>query len=336
MYRNNDYIYDAVVQLDNLSGIPITIESGRKGYDAILTINKVQFVVISKAEVRAANKGLVYAHIKETSEKTQRPIVVVAKFIASDIAKEFREKGTNYIDVAGNGYIKNDNLVIFITGQKPQTALKTNQTRAFQEAGIKLIFNLLSDPKNLTVSYRELAEKTGIAIGSVSNVMKELESSGFILKTNSKRVLKNKPELLKRWVLAYNDVLRPRLVKRRMRFAEKTKYKEWKSVLKISHEGNFLWSGEPAGAILTKYLKPAAFTLYTDKNWQECAKLFNMIPDENGDIEIMTIFWAVENYKNDKQTVPPIIAYTDLINTGLDRNIETANLILQNELPNIK
>ncbi|HNW70737.1 MAG TPA: type IV toxin-antitoxin system AbiEi family antitoxin [Bacteroidales bacterium] len=336
MYRNSDYIYDAAVQLESLVGIPIIVESSRKEYDGLLTINNIQFLVVSKVEVRASNKGLIYAQLKDIEEKIKKPLVVVAKFIASDIAKEFKEKGINYIDIAGNGFIKQGNIFIFVSGQKANIAQKTNQARAFQEAGIKLIFNLLSDSKNLMSSYRELAEKTGIAIGSVSNIIRELEDLHFILKTESKRVLKNKPELLNRWVIAYNDVLRPKLVKRKMRFADKNKYVEWRSIIQPNDNGTFLWSGEPAGAILTNYLKPATFTIYTDKNWQECAKLFNMVPDENGDIEIMTIFWNIEDYKNDKQTVPPVIAYTDLINTGLDRNLETAKLILENDLPNIK
>jgi len=336
MYRKNDFIYDASVQLETIIGFPIIIESSRKEYDAILTINNYQFVVVSKTEVRTANKGLVYAQLKEIEQKTKKPLVVIAKFIANDIAKEFKEKGINYIDVAGNGFIKQGNILIFVSGQKAQIAQKTNQARAFQEAGIKLIFNFLSDPKNLMLSYRELAEKTGIAIGSVSNIIRELEDIHFILKTERKRVLKNKPELLNRWVIAYNDILRPKLFKRKMRFADKNRYVKWRDVLQVNDKGAFLWSGEPAGAIYTNYLKPAAFTIYTDKNWQECAKLFNMVPDENGDIEIMAIFWNIEHYNNNKQTVPPVITYTDLINTGLDRNIETARLILENELPNIK
>ncbi len=336
MNRNCDYIYDAAKQLESLSGVPITVESDRKDYDALLTINNKQFVVIGKTEVRTSSKGLVYAQLKEVGKKTSKPIVVIAKFIAREIAKEFKEKGINYIDIAGNGYIKKDSLSIFVSGQKPEKTPKTNQARAFQEAGVRLIFNLLSDPKNLMLSYRDLAEKTGIAIGSVSNIIRELEDLHFILKTQRKRVLKNKPELLNRWVIAYNDVLRPKLVKRRMRFADKTKYVEWRNTLITNDSRSFLWSGEPAGAILTNYLKPAAFTIYTNTNWQECAKLFNMVPDEHGDIEIMTIFWDIENYKNDKLTVPPVIAYTDLINTGLDRNIETARMILKNELPDIK
>ena len=336
MYRNNDFIYDAAVQLEGIIGIPITIESSRKEYDALLTVSNIQFAVESKVEIRTANKGVVLAQLKEFEAKTNRPFIVISKFIASDIAKEFKEKGINYIDVAGNAFIKNSGMVIYVTGQKVLKTQKTNQARAFQEAGIKLIFNLLSDSKNLMLSYRELAEKTGIAIGSVSNVIRELEDLNFILKTESKRVLKNKPELLNRWVIAYHDVLRPRLVKRKMRFTDKNQYANWRTVLNTRNDIIIQWGGEPAGAILTNFLKPAFFTIYTDKNWQECAKQYNMVPDEKGDIEILTIFWETNTNTNDKLTVPPVLIYADLINTGMDRNIETAKIILENELQNIK
>ena len=61
-----------------------------------------------------------------------------------------------------------------------------------------------------------------------------------------------------------------------------------------------------------------------------------MVPDENGDIEILNLFWNPETVVAEKQTVPPVLIYTDLINSGFDRNIEAAKLLLENELQNIK
>jgi len=336
MYRNNDFIYDAAVHLEECIAMPVTIESTRVDYDAVLTIKKIQFTVAAKAEIRTANKGIVLAQLKELETKTSKPIIIIAKFIASNIAQEFKEKAINYLDVAGNAFIKRDDLFISVAGQKVQKIEKTNQTRAFQETGIRLIFSLLSNPNNLQLSYRELAEQTGIAIGSVSNVIKELEDLKFILKTDTKRILKNKQELLNRWIVSYQDVLRPRLLKRRMRFTDKAKYNNWKTLLQNQNDNAILWGSEPAAALITNYLKPAIFSIYTTKSWQECAKLFEMIPDENGDIEILTTFWNQENEKNKYQTVPPILIYTDLINSSNDRNLETAKIILDNELQNIK
>jgi len=34
--------------------------------------------------------------------------------------------------------------------------------------------------------------------------------------------------------------------------------------------------------------------------------------------------------------IPPVLIYTDLMRSGSDRNIETANMILNNELQYIK
>ena len=104
----------------------------------------------------------------------------------------------NKVPSSGNCYIKINDSIIYISGQKIQRKQNTNLAKAFQETGIKLLFHLLPEPDNLQLPYRELAKLAGISTGSVSNIMSELESLHFILKTQKKRVLKNKPELLER------------------------------------------------------------------------------------------------------------------------------------------
>jgi hypothetical protein len=54
-------------------------------------------------------------------------------------------------------FIKQGELLIYITGQKPDKSANFNQSRAFQESGIKLIFQLLTKPEDLQLSYRSLA-----------------------------------------------------------------------------------------------------------------------------------------------------------------------------------
>jgi len=338
MYHNIDYIDDAAFELQNITDIPVTVDRSRKDYDALLTIYDVQYAVEARSEIREANKGIVLAQLKVLQEVSNRSIIVVAKFIAKNIAKEFKKKAINYIDAAGNAYIKQKNFQLYITGQKAKKVEKTKQSRAFQEAGIKLIFCLLNNPNDLMLSYRKLSEKTGIAIGSISNIIRELEDLNFILKTKTKRVLKNKKELLNRWIIAYHDVLRPRLIKRKMRFSDKSKYCNWKGIiLNLSKEIDNLWGGEPGAAILTNFIKPRTYTIYTSGSWQECAKKLGLVPDDKGDIDIVLMFWNfIYPKEKDLSIVPPVLIYADLINSGFDRNIETAKIILNNELQNIK
>lgn len=335
MYPNNDYIYDASGALEQLTGLNITIESRRNEYDGIIDINGYVFTVEAKNELRKENKGFLYSRLDELKAKTKRPVLIIAKYITSDVALELRVNGISYLDVAGNCFIKHEELLLHIVGQKIHKKEKTNQTKAFQEAGIKIIFNMLSNPLNLLLSYRELAELADVSIGSVSNVMTELEEQNFILKTKLKRVLKNKPALLERWVVAYQDVLRPRLVKKQMRFIKPETIQSWQDINLHNDEGLTLWGAEPAAALLTKQLIPEKFNIYTTESWQSIGHDLGLVPDVNGKVEVLQIFWR-QGQINNEQTVPPLLVYADLIGSGFSRNIEIAQIILENELHFIK
>jgi hypothetical protein len=329
MYKNNDYIYDAALVLEQISGLPVTVESKRKEYDAVVNINGHQFNGIARTEIRKENEGfLINLHCP--FEGKPCGFIFIAKYIAADTAKTLQELNINYLESSGNCYIKSDNFFLFISGQKNQrNKQKTNRAKAFQEAGIKLLFHLLSNPENLQLSYRELAELAGISTGSVSNIMAELENQHYILKTKKRRILKNKLELLERWTIAYHDVLRPRLFKKQMRFVKQPSLSEL-----CDSSSEILLGGEPAAAILTNQLIPEQYTIYTNKNWQNLKDEVRLIPDENGKVEVLQQFW--ENECNDNRIVPPLLIYADLMGSGFGRNIETAKIILENELQHIK
>jgi len=336
MYKNSDYIYEAVIQLQQVADVVTEIESNRTDYDAVATISNILFVVLAKSEIRASNKGIVFNEIENLKQKTKKPIIAIAKFIASDIARELKEKKINYIDRAGNAFIKQGELFIYITGQKPEKPANFNQSRAFQESGIKLIFQLLTQPDDLQLSYRNLAEKTGIALGSVSIIMKELEDLRFVVKTKNSRYLKNKKELLERWILAFNDVLRPRLLKKRFRFSNHEAYNRWQDLPINVIPGRNIWGGEPGASILTKQLQPQDFTIYTDSGWQSVASALKLIPDNEGDVEILAIFWKEYERLTNQNIAPTLIILAELMSSGKERNLETAKTIIENELQYIK
>lgn len=335
MYPNNDYIYDASIALEQFTGLNITVEKSRKEYDGIIDISGHAFTIEAKNELRKENKGFLLARLEELKTTTNRPTLIIAKYITNEVALELKKNGINYLDVAGNCFIKHLDLVLYIVGQKVHKKEKTNQAKAFQEAGIKIIFNLLNNPENLQLSYRELAELAEVSIGSVSNVMKELKEQNFMLKTKSKQVLKNKIQLLERWVIAYQDVLRPRLIKKQMRFIKPHSIQMWKQLYLDNEEGITLWGAEPAAAILTNHIIPEKFTIYSTLNWQNIGLDMELVPDVNGKVEILQVFWKQKDPTN-KTTTPPLLVYADLIGSGYSRNIETAQIILENELQHIK
>ncbi|MCR9226250.1 MAG: type IV toxin-antitoxin system AbiEi family antitoxin [Flavobacteriaceae bacterium] len=334
MYRNNDFIYEAVANLENLINIPIDIETSRDNYDAILNIKNMHFVVEAKSAMRTSNQGLVLSQLEEIRNRSNKPIILIAQYISKEAANQLKERGFNYIDIAGNAFVKKGDLVIYIEGQKRRTATLTNQSRAFQEAGVKIIFHLLSEPENLQDSYRTIAQKVGVSLGSVSNVMAELEELNYLIKTNEKRVLKNKEELLERWLVEFNTVLKPRIIRSRMKFIDTDMVQNWRHTLLNQTGRDILWGGESAGAILTDNFRPQEFTIYSNLELPEIAKTLRLVPDKTGNVEVRQKFWQNNNWN--QNTVPALLIYTDLKNSGYGRNVEIANQVFENELQHIQ
>ena len=319
-------------KLSENTGITIAYFDSKRESNSIAQIKEERFIVDVKPEISQGNKGVVLQQLKEASREENLPVLLITKYIPSAIAKSFVEEGINYIDAAGNCNIQYNSILLIVEGKKIERLPKTNQPRAFQEAGIKLIYCLLVNPDNINKSFRELSELSKISLGSVSTIVQELVESKFLLKTKNKKVLKNKMDLLKRWVIAYNDVLRPKLFIKRMNFINKSEYSNWSSLDLSSVSEKTVWGGECAAGIITKNLTPANFTIYTDTTWQSLGKSLKLVPDDNGKIEILRLFYDTE----EGDTVSPLLIYADLMGSGDSRNIETAETILNNELQYLK
>ncbi len=330
MYPNNDLIYEATSKLEQLINIPIEITNREQDCDAQLTIKGQQFIVEAKSAIRTSNQGIVLSQLQQLKLQNDRPIIVIADFISKNSTEILKESGINYIDTAGNAFIKHKELIFLIEGQKKVNKERTNQPRAFQEAGLKILFILLSNPEHLHDAYRTIADKADVSLGSVSHVMAELEDLNYLLKTKDKRILKNKKELLERWIVEYNAVLRPRIVRKRMRFINADDIRNWRTINTQANNGVILWGGEPGGALLTENLRPEKFTVFTDLELAEVAKALHLVPDQDGEVEVLQKFWNTD-FEN-TNVAPTLLVYADLINSGFSRNFETAKQIGEYQL----
>ncbi len=334
MNRTNDILYEAVVNLERLINLPIEVESSGDTYDATLRIKNTLFIVEAKPTMRTSNQGLIMSQLEAIRKVDNKPLIFVAEYISKSAANQLRDRGINYLDVAGNAYINTGDLAIYVEGQKRNVKQKTNQSRAFQEAGLKILFYILRAPENIEHSYREIANGVDVALGSVSNVMTEIEELNYLLRTKERRVLKNKQNLLERWLVEYNANLKPRILRSTMKFVQPNGAKNWQNIELNTYHGEILWGGEPAAAVLTGNLKPEKFTLYSNKELPVIARALSLVPDKDGNVEVLQKFWRDD--KENNTIVPALLIYADLINSGFGRNIEVANYILNNELQHIQ
>jgi hypothetical protein len=265
-------------------------------------------------------------------EKTQPAIpqndrILVTPYVTPPIADLMRQMDLLFIDLAGNAYINKPPLFIFIKGNKPPEELKDKPIkRLFKPAGLKVLFALLNDPNLTDLPYRQLAKMTDVALGTVDWIFRDLNEMRFMVKMGKrKRKLTNLDTLRKRWVEAYPEQLRPKLVINRFK-ADNPEW--WQKVNPLEYE--ICWGGEIAAAKLTQQLKPVKVTIFGNEMPGKLIIQNKLRKTTDGNIEFIKQFWKFDHALAAQGIVPPLLIYADLMATGDDRNIETAGFIYDN------
>jgi hypothetical protein len=316
------------IALDNLmtnSGIrALFAPSLKNGLDGEIHFmfqeNREIFSVQIKREIRQHQITQIIKLAQNNSN-----FMVLAETIFPKIKDELRKHQIGYLDIAGNIYIQTNTHMIWIEGRKQDKINSEKTNRAFKSAGLKVIYLLLTDDQAVNASQRITAEQAGMALGNVNYVLNELKLSGYILELNKKHFqLNNKKELLQKWMSSYEDKLKPSLHIGNFKFLNFENETNWRKLNLEPHQS--FWGGEPAGALITKYLEPSVFTIYTEETRNDLIRKYQLVPDPNGKIKIYKKFWKdLEGYSHN--VVHSILAYTDLVNSGNSRCIETAHLI---------
>lgn len=242
--------------------------------------------------------------------------MVIAEHIFPKIKEELRDMGIAYLEANGNLFIKNEGVYLFIDTNKKTQVKKNTANRAFTKTGIKVLFHLLNDKQLINKTQREIADNVGVGLGNIPQVINGLKETGFLIQYRKQEyVWENRKELLDRWINAYATELRPKLFR-----GKYTLKNDWQN-LQLNTE-HTIWGGEPAADKLINYLRPEHFILYTDEKQNDLIRNYHIIPQTNGELEVLEIFWKPKD-----EIAPPIIIYAELMLTGGKRNKETAEKI---------
>lgn len=308
----------------------------RYHFDALIEIEakgrKHKFAVEAKLGVRTE----VLTQIRALWPHGQQPrLLFVAPHITNYLAEKCREIQLPFLDAAGNAYLEDDDLFVFVTGQKKLPDLAPAQTnRKNTTAGLKVLFAILCRPPLLNAPYRELATTAKVALGTIGPVIKDLETRKLIATfgaTLPKRRLLDPRAMLQEWVTFYPVTLRPKLQPRRFRAQDREGVQQTDLTRFDAY-----WGGEVAADRLTHYLKPEMLTVYTRHNPTKLITEFRLRADVNGDVEILNAFWEQTLIPGTTDVVPPILAYADLVTTTNARNLEAARLIYEQHIaPNL-
>ncbi len=251
--------------------------------------------------------------------------LLVAEYVTPIMADQLKNENIQFLDTCGNAYLNTSPVYVFVKGNKKQNNnnVSSYKSRAFSKTGLKIIYALLCNLSLVSKPQRILAKRAEVSLGAVSIGYKSLREISFISAKKGGRRLTNKKQLLQRWITAYAEVLRPKLLLGHF----STRDKGWWQEAKLP-DGCY-WGGEVAASYITGYLKPAQITLYVPE-LPTLLMLDNRLHKNNqGEVEILKTFWPGDQKQLPERIPHPVLVYADLIASGEDRNLETANLIYE-------
>jgi len=320
--------------LHRLHGYGLTTEIERREVqlrtrraDAFVRIGygdrEATYAVELKRGLRPQGLGAVIHQIEKLGEHG----LLVADHVTPPMADQLRERGIAFVDAAGNAYINQPPMLVWVKGQKLDTAVAAGQPtgRAFQPGGLQVLFALICHPEWTDLPYREIAQRAGVAHGTVGWVMAELPKLGFVAELGGKRRLLQRERLLQQWAEFYPRTLRPRLLLGRYR-AENLAW--WDTIDPTRYRA--VLGGEPAGGRITHYLRPGGATFYTEKIDPRLLADLRLRTDANGDVEIYRRFWTFDG--DQPELAPTPLVYADLMATGDGRCMDTAKMIYDEHL----
>ena len=250
----------------------------------------------------------------------------MAPYLAPELARQCREMGLQYMDAAGNAFLRQEGLYVLLEGHKPDKALlkAAKPMRAFDKTGLKVVFALLVNPILLQAPYRDIAKAAGVALGTVGWIFTDLREHGLLVEdAQGKRRWVDPQRVIQAWTTNFPFRLRERLHPRRFAAKEND---WWKAATPDAFGG--YWGGEVAAAKLTGDLIPKTVTLYLPEERNAFLAKYRLRADPHGPIEVLEAFWEQAHDLNLPAGIaPPLLVYADLNNIGDPRTLEQAKVV---------
>ncbi len=250
------------------------------------------------------------------------PLLLLAPAVNPRGAHELRVAGVQFLDAAGNAYLRFGGVLIDVRGRRPDPATVQDRRTLRPSAGLftprraQVIFALLSWPELLHSPVRTVAAAAKVSLGQAQSTMKLLDEQRF-LDRRSRRLMR--PEVLaERWADAYATGLGPKTLVQQFHGDPAHLDLAGHGVIYVSGEQSASWIKNPETATL--YVEDISPTMVLANRWRK---------DENPNIMIHTAFWLPPGHETHPLSsfpspAPPLLVYADLKSAGESRQLEAA------------
>jgi len=284
---------------------------------------EVTYLVLCRAKV---DRVAVLDHVQAVYKDSDQPGLLVTTYLSPALASHCRRIGLSFLDAAGNAYLHDHGLFVWLSGQKPDKEVGRSERAfgAFHGRGLRVVFALLAHPPLLQASYREIAEAAGVSLGTTSQTLTGLAHRGFLVVDGDRtRRWVDRPRVLQTWATTFPVGLRGRLAPRRYQ-ARSDDW--WKDARPETFGGT--WSGEVAAARMLHDLAPKTATVYLPGDRTPFLAAHRLKADPQGPIEVLDTFWSFPGAASDPEGVAPaLLVYADLVTLGDPRTAQQAEQI---------
>lgn len=249
--------------------------------------------------------------------------LLVTRYLSDHLLGAARELKVNVADASGNVCLQWDDTLILVSGRPRLDPPK--QHLGWTGSAVRLGLLALAAPEAMNAPQRSIAGSAGVSLGSVGPTVEWLEDRRFIVRTDRRRSVARRSELLTEWAVAYSARVRPKL--RTQRFTLPKDPGWWKTANVAPAE----WSGEVAAAITQGNLKPTSAEMYVDASSRatvvrRLVSSHRFVPDPAGPFAVVERFWRFDHH-GVARTVPWPLVYADLLHKGDPRTTKAAHSV---------
>ncbi len=230
------------------------------------------------------------------------PWLVFTERVTAAVGEILRSHQVNYVDATGNAWIRRPGLFVWVEGKRAASRPTPSPKRTTPTA-LQLIFLLLKSTDWSDATYRKLAERTGLALGTVGWIMNNLAQAGHVLQENGGRSLRHPMDLLTLWEQQWHERLRPRLGSTLCMGKPDPGFE---ALLKICEsEQKWLVGGELAATRAVKGIEPTTATVHVPPaDVRKCMQRLRLMPHPEGNICIMETFGSENAWQGAEQGAP--------------------------------
>lgn len=289
--------------------------------DLVLSRGAARQEFVMDLKQRATLSSLRYAN---WAERDSLPLLIGATSVSPRSADAFRRAGIQYLDAAGNAWIRFDGVLIDVRGRRLQAdhvhhgpGADRARGNLFSASRAQVAFAFLQWPRSWKMSQRDVAEAAGVSLGQANNAVAMFRQAGF-----GPGGHRSDSELLDLWVASFPTGLARKLVLA-------TYGGSIEDFRKVNAEdpvfiAGAVVSGEVAAASM---VHPTALTIYV-------TELDPMLPVKNRwrsdgarNITVRRKFWTTppdETHDYDGplvglRTAPDVLVYADLMTSDNPR-----------------